>query len=114
MRGAVRGNDAPDVRIVILVSEKWDNLSFYKSRTWVDRTRPMFVNIRREWNRVVSDWHSIMAEWNMVMNWTTLAYSKFENPSNEDLELADSLNVQSDAAWARMKEFQSKPANRPG
>ena len=48
------------------------------------------------------------------MNRITLAFSKFENPSDEDLELADRLKEQSDAAWAKMKEFQSNPDNRPG
>jgi hypothetical protein len=71
-------------------------------------------NISREWNRHVSDWQSIWDEWNEAMNRITLAFSKFENPSDEDLELADRLKEQSDAAWAKMKEFQSNPDNRPG
>ena len=48
------------------------------------------------------------------MNRITLAFSKFENPSDEDLELADRLKEQLDAAWAKMKEFQINPDNRPG
>ena len=69
-------------------------------------------NIHSEWDQLVKNWRKVWDPWNAVMNRITLAFSKFENPPHEDLELADHLREQVDSAEAKMKEFQAKLINR--
>ena len=69
-------------------------------------------NIRSEWDQLVKNWRPVWDEWNKVMDRITLAFSKFENPPHEDLELADRLKKQVDSAWAKMKGFQAILINR--
>ena len=68
-----------------------------------DRDMPEIDQVHEEWHQLVRDWQSPWDKWNEVMDRITLA---FPNPPNEDLELANRLQEQADAAWARMKEFQ--------
>ena len=69
---------------------------------------PEDEKIHEEWLRLVREWRSVWGEWNEVMARITLAFSRFENPPNDDLELANQLEEQEDAARARMKEFIQK------
>ena len=71
-----------------------------------DRDMPEIDHVHEEWLQLVRDWRSPWDEWNEVMGRITLAFSRFENPPNEDLELANRLQEQIDAAMARMREFQ--------
>ena len=67
---------------------------------------PKDEQVHEEWHQLVDDWRSAWDKWNEFMGRITLAFSRFENPPDEDLELADQFEKQADAAWARMKEFQ--------
>lgn len=69
-------------------------------------------NIHSEWEQLVKNWRKVWDEWSEVMDRITLAFSKFENPPHEDLEIADRLMEQVDSAWAKMKEFQAIQINR--
>ena len=75
-----------------------------------DRDMPEIDQVHGEYRRLVRDWRSPWDEWNEVMGRITLA---FPNPPSEDLELANRLREQADAAWARMKEFQRTLVLRP-
>ncbi len=69
-------------------------------------------NIHSEWVELVKIWRKVWDEWNEVMVRITLAFSKFETPPHEDLELAERLGEQKDSAEAKMKEFQANLINR--
>lgn len=68
-------------------------------------------NLHGQWDQLVKDWRKPWDELNVVMNRITLAFSKFENPPDEDLELADRLKEQADSAWEKMKAFQVTQIN---
>lgn len=68
--------------------------------------------IRREWEKLVKDWRKVWGGWNEVMNRITMAFASFESPLQEDLELAEKLKRQVDAAWKKMKEFQQSRIHR--
>ena len=61
---------------------------------------------------LVRIWRKVWDELKKVNNRIDLAFSRFENPSHEDLELADRLREQEGLAWAKMKEFQANLINR--
>ena len=67
---------------------------------------PEDEQVHEKWRQLVRDWRSVWDSWNEVMDRITLAFSQFENPSDEDLELEDRLRTQVDAANARMDEFR--------
>ncbi len=69
-------------------------------------------NIHSEWAELVKSWRKVWDEWNEVMGRITLAFSKFETPPHEDLELAERLMKRVDSALAKMKEFQAIQINR--
>ncbi len=69
-------------------------------------------NIHSEWDQLVKNWQKVWDELSELMDRITLAFSKFENPPHEDLELADRLMEQVDSAWAKMKEFQAIQINQ--
>ena len=71
-----------------------------------------YENAHSEWAQLVKDWRKPWEEWNEVMVRITLAFSKFENPPDEDLKLAESLREKVDSADAKMKEFQANLINR--
>ncbi len=67
---------------------------------------PEDEQVHEKWCQLVRDWRSVWDAWNEVMVSMTLAFSRSENPSDEDLELEDRLNTQVKAAQARMDEFK--------
>ncbi len=69
-------------------------------------------NVHSEYSQLVKIWREAWDELGKVMGRITLAFSNFESPPHEDLELADCLMEQVDSAWAKMKEFQAILINR--
>ncbi len=69
-------------------------------------------NVHSEYSQLVKIWRPVWDELNKVMNRIDLAFSKFENPSHEDLELADRLREQEGLAWAKMQECKANLINR--
>ena len=69
-------------------------------------------NPHSEWTQLVKNWRKVWDEYNEVMNRITLSFSKFENPPDEDIELAERLREQSDLASAKMEEFRTILINR--
>ncbi len=69
-------------------------------------------NVPSEYKQLVKIWRPAWDELKKVNNRIDLAFSNFENPSHEDLELANRLREQEGLAWAKMKEFQANLINR--
>ncbi len=69
-------------------------------------------NVPSEYSQLVKIWRPLWDELKKVNNRIDLAFSTSENPSHEDLELAERLMKRVDSALAKMKEFQAKPLNR--
>ena len=69
-------------------------------------------NIYSEYDQLAKNWRKAWEEWNEVMVRITLAFSKFENPPLEDLDLEERLKEQVDLFYAEMKEFQAILTNR--
>ena len=67
---------------------------------------PEDEQVHEKWCQLVRDWRSDWDAWNEVMVRMTLAFSRSENPSDEDLELEERLHIQVRAAEARMDDFR--------
>ena len=66
-------------------------------------------NIHSEWDQLVENWRPLFNKWNEVMVRNDLT----PNPSHKDLELAERLGEQADAAWEKMKKFQQSKKDGP-
>ena len=71
-----------------------------------------YENAHSEWAQLVKDWRKPWEEWNEVMVRITLAFSKSENPTPEDLDLEERLNEKVGLAQAKMDEFKANLINR--
>ena len=69
-------------------------------------------NVDSEYSQLVKIWRPLWDELKKVKNRIDLAYSRCENPSHEDLELADRLGKQEGLAWAKMQECKANLINR--
>ena len=69
-------------------------------------------NVDSEYSQLVKIWRPLWDELKKVNNRIDLAFFTIENPSQEDLELAERLGEQVNSAMAKMKEFQAKLLNR--
>ena len=67
---------------------------------------PKDEQFHTEWQQLVEDWRSAWDKWNEIMDRITLAFSRFESPPDEDLELADHRKEQAETAMGRMEDFQ--------
>ena len=69
-------------------------------------------NVDSEYSQLVKIWRPLWDELKKVNNRIDLAFFTIENPSQEDLELAERLGEQVNSAMAKMKEFQANLINR--
>ena len=69
-------------------------------------------DVPSEYKQLVKIYRKLRDEYDEVIRRNWLDFSNFQNPSDEDLDLAERLEEQVNSALAKMQEFKANLFNR--